>query len=75
MSKLLRISAWNANGLKHHVQEIILFPNINKIDMSLVSESHTTEQTFVKYPNIPSTTQTIQMEQLTLDLQLLSNLL
>jgi exonuclease III len=51
MAMSLRISAWNANGLKHHVQEIILFININKIDILLVSESHTTEHTFVKIPH------------------------
>jgi exonuclease III len=75
MATSLRISAWNANGLKHHVQEIILFLKINKIDILLVSESHTTEHTFVKMPIIPSATQTFPVEQLTLDLQLLSNLL
>jgi hypothetical protein len=36
---------------KHHVQEIILFLNINKMDSFLVSESHTTEDTFVKIPH------------------------
>jgi exonuclease III len=51
MATSLRISAWNANGLKHHVQETILFLNINKIDILLVSESHTTEHTFVKIPH------------------------
>jgi exonuclease III len=47
----LRISAWNANGLKNHLQEIILFININKIDILLVLENHTTEHTFVKIPH------------------------
>jgi hypothetical protein len=59
----LRISVWNANDLNHHVQEIILFLNINKIDILLVSESHRTEHTFVKishyaiyYANHPDAT-------------------
>jgi exonuclease III len=47
MATSLRISAWNANGLKHHVQEIVFFLNIKKIDISLVSESHTTENTLI----------------------------
>jgi exonuclease III len=51
MATSLRISAWNANGLKHHIQEIILFLNINKIDILLVSESHTTEHSFIKMPH------------------------
>jgi hypothetical protein len=38
----LRITAWNENGLKNHIQEVILFLTINKIDILLVSESHTT---------------------------------
>jgi hypothetical protein len=47
----LRISAWNANGLEHNVQEITLFLNINRIGTLLVSESHTTEHPFVKVPH------------------------
>jgi exonuclease III len=48
MATSLRISLWNANGLKYHVQEIIIFLNINKIDILLLSESQATEHTFVK---------------------------
>jgi exonuclease III len=51
MGTSLRILAWNANGLKHNVKEIILFLNTNKIDILLVSESQTTEHAFVKIPH------------------------
>jgi hypothetical protein len=33
MGTSIRIAAWNANGLANHVQEIILFLNINSIDI------------------------------------------
>jgi exonuclease III len=51
MATSLRISVWNANGLKHHVQEIVLFLNTNKINILLFSESHTPEHIFVKIPH------------------------
>jgi hypothetical protein len=47
----LRIVAWNANGLSNHTQEIALFLSLNKIDILLVSESHTTSRTTIKLPN------------------------
>lgn len=50
MSKSLRIAAWNANGLINHTQEIILFLEMNKIDILLISESHATVRTVVKIP-------------------------
>ena len=50
MATSLRIAAWNANGLLNHVQEITLFLNINKIDILLISESHSTERTVIKIP-------------------------
>jgi exonuclease III len=46
----LRISAWNANGLPNHTQKIILYLNINKIDILLISETHATDRTHVKIP-------------------------
>jgi hypothetical protein len=51
MATSLKILAWLANDLKHHIQQIILLLNTNKIDILLVSESHTTEHTFVKIPH------------------------
>jgi exonuclease III len=46
----LRISAWNANGLTNHIQEIILHLNINKIDILLISETHAIDRTYAKIP-------------------------
>lgn len=51
MANSLRIAEWNANGLTNHVQEIILFLKLNKIDILLISESHTTERSFIKIPH------------------------
>jgi exonuclease III len=51
MATSVRIAAWNANGLANHVQEIILFLNINTIDILIISESHVTDRTVVKIPN------------------------
>jgi exonuclease III len=51
MTTTLRITAWNSNGLKNHIQEVILFITIIKSDILLVSESHATEQTFIKIPH------------------------
>lgn len=51
MAKSLRIAAWNANGLSNHIQEIILFLEMNKIDILLISESHATERTLIKIPH------------------------
>jgi len=50
MAKSLRIAAWNSNGLHNHVQEISLFLTTNKIDILLISESHSTEQTVINVP-------------------------
>ena len=50
MAKSLRIAAWNSNGLHNHVQEISLFLTTNKIDILLISESHSTEQTVINTP-------------------------
>lgn len=51
MATSVRIAAWNANGLKNHINEIILFLNLNKIDVLLISESHSTIHTMIKIPN------------------------
>jgi exonuclease III len=46
----LRISAWNANGLTNHIQEIILYLNKNKIDILLISGTQATDRTHAKIP-------------------------
>ena len=50
MAKSLRISARNSNGLHNHVQEISLFSATIKLDILLISESHSTEQTIINIP-------------------------
>jgi hypothetical protein len=50
---------------KHHVQEVTLFPTINKTDILLLLKYHIT----------PTTMHTVPMCELTQDLQLLSNLI
>jgi len=47
LAKSLRIATWNSNGLHNLVQEISLFLTTNKIDILLISESHSTEQTVI----------------------------
>lgn len=44
MGSKLRIVTWNAIGL-HHKQELMIFLNLNKIDILLVSKTHFTDQT------------------------------
>ena len=48
MPKTLRIAAWNANGIIQHVQEIRMFLEHQKLDICLISETHATDQTYVK---------------------------
>jgi exonuclease III len=50
MANTVRIAAWNANGLNNHTEENIVFLKANKIDILLISESHTTEQSVIKIP-------------------------
>ena len=48
MSKTLRIATWNANGLSQHIQDVEIFLNSEKIDICLISESHSTKTSYVK---------------------------
>jgi len=50
MARSLRIATCNSNGLHNHVQEISLFLITNKIDILLISESHSTEHTVINIP-------------------------
>lgn len=50
MTSLLRIATWNANGITNHVQELTVFLKLNKIDILLISQSHSTERTAIKIP-------------------------
>jgi exonuclease III len=44
----VRIAVWNSNGLNSHIGEISIFLKTNKIDILLISESHTIEQSVIK---------------------------
>ena len=41
--------SWNANGLLNHQQELQAILEINKIDVCLISETHFTKQSFIKF--------------------------
>jgi exonuclease III len=49
MAKFLRIALWNANGLAQRKDEIHPFLQHNKIDILLISETHFTMKTHLKY--------------------------
>jgi exonuclease III len=44
----VRIAVWNSNGLNNHIGEIPIFLKTNKVDILLISESHTIEQSVIK---------------------------
>lgn len=44
----LKILTWNSNGLLNHLDELQVVLNIQKIDICLISESHLTNQSYVK---------------------------
>jgi exonuclease III len=50
MADTVQIAVWNSNGLNYHIGEIPIFIKTNKIDIVLISESHTTEQSVIKIP-------------------------
>lgn len=51
MMNTLKIMRWNANGLLNHKNELLSILNLKKIDVSVISETHLTSQTFVKFKN------------------------
>jgi hypothetical protein len=51
MVKFLRIALWNVNGLAQHTDEIQLFLQQNKINISLISETHFTMKSYFKTPH------------------------
>ena len=48
MNHSLRILTWNANRLSQRAQELEIFLNLNRIDATLISETHFTQQSRVK---------------------------
>ena len=49
MANIIKIVSWNANGLLNHQQELQAILDINKIDVCLISETHFTKQSFIKF--------------------------
>jgi hypothetical protein len=56
MAKFLRIAQWNANGLAQHKDEDQLFLRHNKIDILLISETHSPLRPTSNYHNTILTT-------------------
>jgi exonuclease III len=51
MTQILKIVAWNANGLCQHAQEIKLLIRTFNLDILLVSETHFTNTSYIIIPN------------------------
>ena len=49
MAKTIKIMSWNANGLLNHHQEVQAILDINKLDVCLISETHFTKQSFIRF--------------------------
>lgn len=47
--KDLRIAAWNSNGLFNHKNELQVFLDTQKIYICLISETHFTKQSYIKF--------------------------
>lgn len=45
----LKIVTWNANGIRERKEEIEVFLHMNRIDICLITETHSTKQTFLKF--------------------------
>ena len=50
MLQLVRILLWNANGVQKHKEERELLMSTEKIDVSLISETHFTKESYFKIP-------------------------
>lgn len=48
MNSYLKIMAWNANGLLNRIRELEVILNTEMIDICLISETHLTNQSYVK---------------------------
>jgi len=49
MNSTLKIMSWNANGLLQHQQELQAVLDTEKVDVCLISETHFTKQSFIKF--------------------------
>lgn len=50
MNDHLKLAIWNANGLSHHRQEIQMFLKNQNIDIMLISETHFSDNSYIKIP-------------------------
>lgn len=51
MDNILEVAIWNANGLLQHFAELEVFLKKENIDICLISETHFTNQSFIKISN------------------------
>jgi exonuclease III len=51
MTNFLRLTLWNANGLIQHQEELRTFISLHNIDVMLISETHFTEKSYLKFVN------------------------
>jgi exonuclease III len=51
MANSLRIMEWNANGLLRHQHELEVILSAENIDICLISETHFTEESFIRFKN------------------------
>jgi len=49
MNSTLELMAWNANGLLQHQQELQAVVDTENVDVCLVSETHFTKQSYMKF--------------------------
>lgn len=49
MISMLKIMAWNCNGLQKHQNELQVILDIENVDVCLVSETHFTKQSYIKF--------------------------
>jgi exonuclease III len=48
--KFLQLALWNANSMTQHTEELKTFISLHNIDVMLISETHFTEESFLKLP-------------------------
>lgn len=41
--------SWNGNGLARHKEELEIVLDLNEIDICLISETHFTNQSYIKF--------------------------
>jgi hypothetical protein len=52
-TRYLQIALWNANGLAQHDLQLQLFLSSRNIDIMLLSETHFTQNSYLRIPNYP----------------------